>query len=325
MSNLPWILQEKLGIASVEHQVRLTETLTADTPSTFGDLNWDHCENGSATPKSKAGVTILMGPPVTAAAGLGAQLPAVGSTVVVHTAKILREAGWVVKIIPEDYKPDTEERSAKRPKVEESDPEARYMQSDSYDFASVEIRDKFGELAGRMENFSLGCAWLCLVSYSEILTAFAKGKLGCSFAFCELQCSEFTRPFARPGYSLSGVTGISDDSKYPSTLFLLKFGDKTVGKALCTYKNGEMDSVGPTLELIEIAKEWRHHGLGTQLMEEVESYFDDAFWNVIEARGSVLFSVCYVTSRYASLWFQDHLFFDNLDGMGEELGKPLVH
>lgn len=302
-----------------------TEVLSADTPATFGDINWSHCENGSATPKAKAGVSILMGTPLTATAGLGVKWPAIiAATVLVHTAKLLREAGWIIQIIPDDYSSDTEEdRAVKRPKIEEQDPEARFLQSDSYDFKSIEIKDKGGEVVGRMSNYSIGHAWLVLVSSSEAFTDSAKGTLCCSYAFSELMCDEFTLPISLTGYSLSAVTGVKDNTTRPSTLFLLKFGDKIVGKALCTYSNGEMDAVGPTLELIEIAKEWRRHGLGTELMQEMEYYFGDVFQNVIEAQGFILFSVCYVTNRYASLWFQDHLYFRDLDGMGEELGKKL--
>lgn len=86
-----------------------------------------------------------------------------------------------------------------------------------------------------------------------------------------------------------------------------------------------MCSVGPTLELIEIAKEWRRHGLGAMLMEELENNFRDVFEKVIEAKGSILFAICYVTNRYASQWFQNKLYFSDLDGMGEELGMRLEY
>jgi GNAT superfamily N-acetyltransferase len=333
MSHFPWMLQEKLGIAPPRARTApRNETLTAELPATFGEVNWNHCENGNATPTAKAGVTILMGPAVTTAAGAGARYPAIGSTVLVHTANQLREGGWVVQIIPDDYvdasevEKNKEERSAKRPKKEEEeqDPEARYIQSDSYGYAAIEIKDKSGNVVGRMANHGMDHPFLYVVSTSDILTDFALGKLGLSFAICGLKCTEFTLPCSKPGYSLSGVNGVGDDSTSPSTLVLLKFGDKTVGKALCTYHNSEMGSVGPTLELIEIAKEWRRHGLGTLLMEALEHHFEDVFLNAIEAKGSVRFAVCYVTNRYASLWFQNNFDFEDLDGMGEELGKNLM-
>jgi GNAT superfamily N-acetyltransferase len=328
------MLQEKLGIAPPrETTTPRTETLTADTPATFGAVNWNHCENGTATPVAKAGVTILMGPAVTAAAGADARFPAISSTILVHAANQLREdGGWVVQIIPDDYvdeEKNKEERSAKRPKKEEEeeqDPEVRYMQSNSYGYAAIKIKDKSGNVVGRMTTHGMDHPWLCVVSTSDIFTDFALGKLGLSFAICSFMCTEFTLtcPIGKPGYSLTGVTGVGDDSTNPSTLFLLKFGDKTVGKALCTYQNGEMGSVGPTLELIEIAKEWRRHGLGSLLMEELEHYFEDVFLKAIEAKGAVRFAVCYVTNRYASVWFQNNLDFEDLDGMGEELGKDLT-
>jgi GNAT superfamily N-acetyltransferase len=348
MSHYPWILQETLGIARPPDNFPRTETLDANTPATFvADLNWNHCENGSATPTARPpGTSILMGAPITDAAGDDE------STVLPYAARQLREAGWVIDIVPEDYHDEEEEevereeedetkeeRSAKRPKIpveekkEQQDAESiakaetRYIKSDSYPYKPIAIKDqKSGNVVGRMSYLGMDHGWLCIVSTSDVLTESARNQLqGKSFALGELKCTEFTLTLDDwPGYTLTGVTGVEDHSASPSTLFTLKFGtDKTVGKALCTYHNSEMCSVGPTLELIEIAKEWRRHGLGQMLMEELQFHFRNVFHKVIDAKGEILFAICYVTNRYASQWFQNEIGFSDLDGMGEELGMRL--
>ena len=44
---------------------------------------------------------------------------------------------------------------------------------------------------------------------------------------------------------------------------------------LCAYHNGEVCTVGPTLEIIEMAQEWRGHGIGCDLLFFVEHYLKE--------------------------------------------------
>ena len=108
-----------------------------------------------------------------------------------------------------------------------------------------------------------------------------------------------------------------------NTHFSLYFGDNDemiVTKALCSYQNGGMNSVGPTLEIIEAAKEWQRHGLGDALMRAIKCFYCTKF----ESHHSrILFSVCQVTNMYAGKWFMRIHHFRDLDGMGDELGKYL--
>jgi GNAT superfamily N-acetyltransferase len=182
------------------------------------------------------------------------------------------------------------------------------------------MEKRSGKVVGRMSNYALDQAWLCVVCSSPTLTESAKTVLDDSFALSELQCGEFTIPLTKPGYSLSGITGIRDNSTVPSTLFLLQFDDKTVGKALCSYRSRTW--VGPTLELIEIAEEWRRHGLGLRLVEEIMSYFEKVFQTTIQAR-PIVFTVSNVTVKYASLWFQKYARLVVIDDTGNELGRYL--
>lgn len=106
------------------------------------------------------------------------------------------------------------------------------------------------------------------------------------------------------------------------SMFELKKGDKVIGKSLCSYYNGEMGEVGPTIEYFEIAEEWRKHGYGRMLLGEVEDFFVRLFGACAEDGSEVQFNVCNVTNGNASVWFLNQG-FEDLDGMGEELGKML--
>jgi hypothetical protein len=171
-----------------------------------------------------------------------------------------------------------------------------------------------------MSNYAIDRAWLCVVCSSPILTESAKTVLHNSFVLSELKCGEFTIPLSKPGYTLIGITGIRDNSTVPTTMFLLHFGDKTVGKALCLYRTTR--SVGPTLRLIEIAEEWRRHGLGLRLVEEIMNHYEKVFQKTIQAI-PITFSVSNsFTFRNAYLWFQKHIGeLDDIDGMDDELGR----
>jgi GNAT superfamily N-acetyltransferase len=139
-----------------------------------------------------------------------------------------------------------------------------------------------------------------------------------------------------------------------ASLFSLERGNgKVIGKALLAYKNSEMNTSGPTLEIIEVATEWRQRGYGTALLSAVEDYYKALFspldtqdsWRptgkplrdmqpgemslyyvnlscLVGERGLRL-SACYVNSAYASRWLQRRGFEDD-DGMGEELSKLLL-
>lgn len=123
-----------------------------------------------------------------------------------------------------------------------------------------------------------------------------------------------------------------------STLFELKFcsddnknnasnnntnTDKVVCKALCTYSNLEMESCGPTLELLETAKEWRQHGLAYELMHQIVRFYKVLFREINTDTYPIKFAACYVSTTYTSRWLQDQLFFDDIDGIREELLRTL--
>jgi len=127
-----------------------------------------------------------------------------------------------------------------------------------------------------------------------------------------------------PGMSITAQSG----GNALGTLFSLARGNsKIVGKALVAYANGEMGTAGPTLEILEVAKEWRGCGLGSALLKAVESFYVERFAAAMASSSPshhpVRLSACYVTSHYACRWFQARGFRDD-DGMGEELSKALI-
>lgn len=145
------------------------------------------------------------------------------------------------------------------------------------------------------------------------------------FALARLEHKEDTI-VEKDGYTVVQRTGThqEDDSPIcmPSTLFELKGGNKVIAKSLCSYENSEMESAGPMIELFETAKEWQGNGFGSMLLDAIETHYGRIFRSITES-SPVMFHVCYNTSFAASQWFQFRGGFEDLDGMGEELGKYL--
>ena len=101
---------------------------------------------------------------------------------------------------------------------------------------------------------------------------------------------------------------------------------KVVGKVLMAYHNAEMNSAGPTLEIIEVAEGWRQFGIGYQMMFAVEQFYLDLFGRSCCFSG-VIMSACNVTGAkfgYASPWLIRRCHFEDADGWGEELVKNVV-
>lgn len=132
--------------------------------------------------------------------------------------------------------------------------------------------------------------WLKFVSKSEEMEKFAEEELGKTFALGVCYCQEETVPCEMEGYTLSCVTCSS-----PSTMFTMKRGDKTVAKALCTYQNSEMDTVGPTVDMVEVTKEWRKQGLGKALMKAAQVCYSGKFEEAM-VHEDVTLSICIVTT-----------------------------
>lgn len=331
MSHLPYFLQAKLGIPPPELPPR-TETLKDDLEVEFGDISWSHAENGPANPIPVKDAVTFIGPATSPSAGFGSKYPDIAPIATQAAANLLRQKGYKVPIIPdsydstEDYSKDSySESSQKRPKL---DPEIEYMKSSSYNYEDISIINNAGDKVAELCSMSIDHPWILIRSTKCDVIKDIQDALKRDFALVELHDGSSTEPITElhdPSYTVSLTSGTGTGGGInPSTLFQMKRKGKVVAKALCTYQNGEMNNVGPTLELIEVAKKWRRHGLGSALMNFVEEFYADLFQPVLRSvHGRVLFSVCYVTNAHAARWFQDSHFFHDLDGMGEELGKML--
>ena len=98
----------------------------------------------------------------------------------------------------------------------------------------------------------------------------------------------------------------------------MKVGTKIIAKSLCTYKNSNLSSGGPTIQLLEVAKEWRHNGYGSKLVKAMEKFYSEEFFGIF----GVMFHVTEIDEEYEFRFFASQGFSD-LSGIGEELEKPL--
>jgi len=95
----------------------------------------------------------------------------------------------------------------------------------------------------------------------------------------------------------------------------------TIGSAVVTCcENGEMNLGGPTIELFEIAREWRGFGLAGLFYRLLEEFLADMFPTVYPFEMRV--QCTYVTNINAAEFFVAQGFRDN-DGMLEELIKEV--
>jgi GNAT superfamily N-acetyltransferase len=345
----PFVLQAMLDVPPKKQPER-TETLTDDLPAVFGDLNWDHCENGSACPVPSEGVSTLMGPATSARAGFGSKYDDdLVATAILCAAHCLRAAGYAMQIVPDDYEAEAPEEANDKhestKKRQKKDVEFDYLTGTEYYDEPIAVYKKSADKntntgnekpVAHVSTASTDKPWLVVDCTTPEITASVQSLLAQDFALLELkhETSILAHSFDDIAdddcineYSITTTTGTKqgddEDGGSVSTIFVLKRKDKVVAKALCTYSNGEMDSVGPTLELLEVAQEWRRHGLGLALMEAVEGFHRNLCEPIVERGHRVLFAVCYVTNAYVSTWFQEQCDFEDLDGMGEELGKYL--
>jgi hypothetical protein len=141
-------------------------------------------------------------------------------------------------------------------------------------------------------------------------------------------------------FTLTAATGTNstsfgDESSSVGTSFLLKAnlsgqnsaaapapqgGGLLVARALWSYSNGEMGTQGPTLEWIEVAEEWRRHGVGRLFYLQMEAHF----CNSLEGLGCddmpLFFSACNVSVDYGCCLFLEKMKYE---GDGEEMAKSV--
>jgi hypothetical protein len=78
-----------------------------------------------------------------------------------------------------------------------------------------------------------------------------------------------------------------------------------------------MNSVGPTLELIETTKKWQKRGIGNALIYAIQSFYRNKF---SQYQSPVLFNVCHVINYNAGRWLVRKHHFRSFGG---DLAKVL--
>jgi GNAT superfamily N-acetyltransferase len=254
-----------------------------------------------------------MGVAKTALAGKEREWPDEQALALRVAIQIVRKEGYTCQLPPDDYDgnfDDEDEEAAE-------DPELAYLQDEHY--ADIEVM-KGNESVFIMTSES---DWIYIRCATEAAAAMIEEKFVPHFALGRVRHEEKVIPI-HDDLAVSMRTGNAEgNSKHCSvgTVFELKKGEKVICKALCSYSNAEMDASGPTIELLETAKEWQGHGYAKELLTFMEQYFEEVFEGVAEEK-SVKFNVCYCTNGHACEWFLGQGFRD-WDGMGEELGKFL--
>lgn len=338
MSHYPFVLQEMMGLQTAPRPPRTAE-LTDDLAAEF-DLNWGYTENGTSNPVPAEGVATLMGPANSEQAGLDATWPNCAPRAILCAVKILRKSGFTIQVLRDDHQEaeeeeeeDESETAAKRQKMdpqelqESKDPEYRYLVGDDYDYQPFAVHDSKGNTIAELTTNGMDTPWLVVRSTTPAIFETIQAALKFDFSLSKLQHESNEIPFDQAGYKVVVVTGSGESPASVSSKFTLTKGEKEVAKALLSYHNGEMSSVGPTLELLEVAKQWQQHGLGSSLMRAINKFLIDVFAQAmvrnVGSTARIRFCVCYVTNANASSWFQRKHGFQDLDGMGEELGKHL--
>jgi len=332
--------------------------MSKSIPTAFA-LNWDCCENGSAHPEACTGVTSWMGPPLSKEgdSDVDDSYDCAYGSILVFAAELFREAaaGWSVDIIPDDYEEDDEDddsaddddgtdnlaqgRLQKRQKREErslKERELDFIREDLREDNAIEVFDENKSLVASFNTLGTRTPWLLVSCLNDQVTDRVYQVFREHYDLAKFPHLQENVPIPDgvidfPGvYVLEAVTGSAsgDEAKSSITTLFSLYHSKERGqslekaliaKALCSYQNGEMCSVGPTLEMIETAKEFKQRGFGSALMRAIHSFYCRKF----ESYNSlVLFSACNVSTS-ATQWFMRKHSFQNLDGIGEELGKYL--
>lgn len=306
MSQYPFALQQALGIAPPPDTSSRVANPTASTPAVF-DCNWDYCENGPTDPYPDENVTTFMGPSMTEKAGKGLEWPDDNVQALKTAIEIFRKHGYTFTV-PDDFESEEEDTSEEKRELE-------YFE-DCYEDLKICKNNETVFLVTRNED------WLVIRCSTPTAAEFVESKFSEHYCLAPVPHTTSTL-LEEDGCTITQRTGNKQGSESSSigTMFELKKHGKVISKCLCSYRNGEMSAVGPTIEQFETAKAWQRHGYGTMLIEAIEMHFDELFSNITDQE-NVKFNVCYVTNFEASRWFQNRGFLD-WDGMGEELGKYL--
>lgn len=311
MSNPPWILQAAFGAASGSTS-RVSNSVvpnpSSTTPATFGDLNWVDAADLNPRP----GVSTLMGPGFCQAQdGYNIEYIEDGWQLVKTAIDIMRAHGYQCKLPPKNHpRWDGDDYS------DEEEEERDFLEDNYYEAHTVfEPKSKSAAFV-----VTAACQWIYIRCMTEESKAFAMKYIVESDEFCNpaLIVHDVNNEILDEASNLTVTRRSGNKAEDPSsitTLFEMKVGTKIIAKSLCTYKNSNLSSPGPTIERLEVAKEWRRHGYGSKLVKAMEKFYREEFVGIYQA----MFHVTEIDEEYEFRFFASQGF----SGTGEELGKPL--
>lgn len=187
---------------------------------------------------------------------------------------VLRKQGYSCTLPPEDYEIDLE----KDEKLSASELKLEFLK-DNCDPIQV---SKDGQVQIVLEQT---CGWMYIYCANEATAQLVNEKLYDMLVLGQVRHVKETI-HDENGIVVTERTGNGESdptSCSPTSLFELTKDGKVVSKLLCSYHNCEMDNPGPTIEMLETAKEWQGHGLATLLLKHVvENHFMSCFKSLRE-------------------------------------------
>ena len=141
--------------------------------------------------------------------------------------------------------------------------ELEYIRED-WDQDDIKVFNADKNLVVSFTTMGMDDPWLCVSCLNDQVSTLVLQLLQEDFEFAEFPHVQETLSVPNevidsPGvYRLEAVTVSAPDDEtntFINTCFSLYFGDNdemVVAKALCSYQNGGMNSVGPTLEMYKV-------------------------------------------------------------------------
>jgi GNAT superfamily N-acetyltransferase len=281
------------------------------TTTTFEALQWDLVEHGGV--RTEAGFCTLMGPAVTARAGVEEDVESQDYCGIKTAIQILRRAGYTFTI-PDDYTVVVDEENRTR---HDNDREDSYLYHRSNTIMKV-----FKTSHGILLHVMCRCRWLFIRCAYLHLTDEIKVLLKRHFRLTRVDHVERVL-CDDPGITIIARTGTErgEISASPSTVFHLIKRSRVISKALVSYFDHVTITAGPTIELMETAREWRCKGYGSMLLEEMERYFCEILQDILVDH-AICFSVIELETE-DDVGFFARRKFEHLDGFDDYLGKYL--
>jgi GNAT superfamily N-acetyltransferase len=265
-----------------------------------------------------------------------------------YAVKKFRQAGYDVQLIPDWWYKEKEETTRsmdpapqKRPRLErdrDAD-ELEFLKEGPYDYdesiGPLDVKDKHGNVVVRFDFLDTMAAktapWFVVNCPTLLAARSIIDQVDWSYYDgTMMQCTVLPhRRFIVAKKEIDGVsytvvctTGLGknnqwdngDDRILPTSMYrMYRDSDgKLVAKALCYYTItvGCRSYLGPTVELIEVAKPLRGKGLGVALMQAVKEYSKELFVTL----DSISLYIHEATSSKAQKWFEKKLNFDLIEG-----------